>query len=485
MASRHPPGLYALFFTEMWERASYYGMRALLVLFLAASVAEGGMGLNDKTATAIYGIYTAAVYVASLPGGWIADRLLGMKNAVFYGGCIIAAGHFTLALPWNESFYAGLVLIVLGTGLLKPCISSLVGELYAGDAAARRDAAFSIYYIGINLGAVIGPLACGYLGESINWHYGFAAAGIGMVLGLVHFRLSGRKHLAGVGNFIAPASGTIFRRHWLCVGMAVALACLFAAAAITGNITLDPVTVAANGSYCIAALTALYFAYIYFAGGISPAEKRRMQAAIALFAASALFWAGFEQAGSSFNLFAARHTDRLLLGWEMPASWLLSVNPVFIILLAPFFAALWVRLGMRNLDPSSPAKFALALLLLGAGFGIMALAAGFVAQGEKVLPLWLILTYLLHSMGELCLSPVGLSLATRLAPKGFAAQMMGLWFMSLAVGNLIAGLIAGRIGQEDISQMPALFMQLLLACCAMGLVLFALRKPLAKRMDGV
>lgn len=484
MANRHPRGLYTLFFTEMWERASYYGMRALLVLFLTASITEGGMGLNDKTAAAIYGIYTAAVYVASLPGGWIADRLLGMKNAVFYGGCIIAAGHFTLAFPWTESFYIGLMLIVLGTGLLKPCISSLVGELYAYDTIAQRDAAFSIYYMGINLGAIIGPLTCGYLGETISWHYGFAAAGVGMVFGLAHFRFSGR-YLAAIGNPAIPKSRATYHRSWLFAGMAIAIACAFTLAAITGGIAIDPVALAANGSLFIASLSVLYFGYIYFAGGISALEKRRMQAAGVLFAAAALFWAGFEQAGSSFNLFAARYTDREMLGWEMPASWLQSVNPVLIILLAPFFAALWVRLGASNLDPSSPLKFAFALLSLGAGFGVMALAADFVVQGEKVLPTWLILTYLLHTMGELCLSPIGLSLVTRLAPRRFTAQMMGLWFMSSAVGNLMAGLIAGKMGQEEIDQMPALFLQMLVACSAAALLLFALGKPLQRRMEGV
>lgn len=484
MANRHPPGLYTLFFAEMWERASYYGMRALLVLFLTASISEGGMGLNDKPAAAIYGIYTAAVYVASLPGGWIADRLLGMKNAVFYGGCIIAAGHFTLALPWNESFYTGLLLIVLGTGLLKPCISSLVGELYAHDTIARRDAAFSIYYMGINIGAIIGPLACGYLGEAINWHYGFAAAGVGMVLGLLHFRLSG-THLAAIGNVSIPASYTSYRRNCLFTGMAIAAACTFTMAAILGVIHIDPAAIAAMGSLFIAALAILYFGYIYLVGGISPIEKRRMQAAAVLFAAAALFWAGFEQAGSSFNLFAARYTDREIFGWEMPASWMQSVNPLLIILLAPFFAALWMRLGARNLDPSSPLKFAIALLLLGAGFGVMAMAAYFVVQGDKVLPLWLIMTYLLHTMGELCLSPIGLSLVTRLAPRGFTAQMMGLWFMSSAIGNLMAGLIAGKMGQEDIHQMPALFLQMLLACAIVALALFALRKPMRRWMENV
>lgn len=484
---KHPRGLYTLFFTEMWERASYYGMRALLVLFLAAPVSTGGMGLDDRTAAAIYGIYTAAVYLFAMPGGWISDRLLGMKNAVFYGGCIIAAGHFSMALPWDETFYTGLVLIVLGTGLLKPCISSLVGELYKGDTGARRDAGFSIYYMGINLGAIMGPIICGQLGEKVNWHYGFAAAGVGMVIGLIQFRISSRKHLSGAGDFAAPdrddtAARAKIRRGWMWVGLFTLGLAIFTGAALLGHIILDPFAIAANGSIVLAAIAAAYFCYIYFGGGISDGEKNRMKAAGALFGVAALFWAGFEQAGSSFNLFAHRYTDRTILGWEMPASWLQATNALFIVTLAPFFAAMWVKLGIRNLDPSSPVKFAIAVILLGLGFGVMALAAELVVQGNSVLPTWLVLTYLLHTMGELCLSPIGLSLVTKLAPRRFDAQMMGLWFMSTAIGNLMAGVLAGRMGHADLAHMPATFTQLLLICCGTGVALILLRKPIRRWM---
>jgi POT family proton-dependent oligopeptide transporter len=481
--NRHPRGLYTLFFTEMWERASYYGMRALLVLFLASPVAAGGMGLDDKTAAAIYGIYTAAVYLFALPGGWVADRLLGMKKAVFYGGCIIAAGHFTLALPWTLSFYIGLVFIVLGTGLLKPCISGLVGELYADDTGTRRDAAFSIYYMGINLGAILGPLVCGWLGENINWHYGFAAAGIGMTIGLIQFTLSSRKHLSQVGGVACPT--TACRKYWYIVISCMIPATVLIATVAAGYLPIDPFAIAAHGSIFIALLAAMYFSYVYMYGGISQIEKNRMKAFGVLFFASALFWAGFEQAGSSFNLFALRYTDRIALGYEIPASWLQSVNALFIIVLAPLFAAMWVRLGMRNLDPSSPTKFAIGIVLLGIGFGIMALAATFVLEHGSVLPTWLVLTYLFHTMGELCISPIGLSLVTKLAPRNYASQMMGLWFVSFSIGNLLAGVLAGHVGGSNIEQMPSAFGQLFWLCLTSAVILFISRKPLQRWMQGV
>lgn len=483
----HPRGLPVLFFTEMWERASYYGMRALLVLFLAATVAEGGMGLDDKTAAAIYGVYTASVYLAAMPGGWIADRLLGMKNAVFYGGCVIALGHFCLAIPSERCFYLGLILIVLGTGLLKPCISTLVGELYRDLPGAKRDAGFSIYYMGINIGAIVGSLVCGYLGK-INWHYGFAAAGVGMVLGLIQFKLSGHT-LEEVGNRPLHATGSpealANRKGWLRVWAGLLVFCAFAGLSLFGVLPFHIVSFAEYGSIFIAALAIGYFCYIYFTGGLDQMEKDRMKAVAVLAVVAMLFWAGFEQAGSSFNLFAERFTERRLFGYEFPAAWFQSVNAFFVITLAPLFAWLWVRLAARNLDPSSPVKFAFAMVLLGLGFGAMALAAEIVVAGNKALPYWLILTYLLHTMGELCLSPIGLSLVTKLAPRHFTAQMMGLWFMSSAMGNLLAGLAAGHLGGENLAELPRLFTQMLLVFGGTGAILFFFRDKLKRWMAGV
>ncbi len=491
---KHPRGLMTLFFTEMWERASYYGMRAILVLFLTAAVAEGGLGIDDKTAGAIYGLYTAAVYLFALPGAWIADRLLGLQRSVYYGGIIIAAGHFSMALPWTESFFFGLVLIVLGTGLLKPTVSSIVGELYKDDHGARRDAGFSIYYMGINMGAVIGPLVCGWLGEQVNWHYGFAASGIGMVLGVVQYRLSLAK-LEGAGEYIPPAEDdhatrTFNRKAWWGVGILTGGLLAYCGAVMGGALSVDPVALAANGSVIIATLAIVYFAYIYLRGNITDVEKKRLWAAAILYLFNALFWAGFEQTGSSFNLFAERYTDRTLFDFEVPASWLQAVNPIYIILLAPLFAGLWVRLGAKNLDPSSPAKFGLGLLGLGLGFGVMAIAAGLVAEGQQVLPTWLLMTYLLHTMGELCLSPIGLSLTTKLAPKRFTAQMMGLFFMSSSIGNLFAGLLAGELSgghgsETNVADMPNMFWMIMGFCLVCSLFLFAIRKPISRLMGGV
>lgn len=477
MTSRHPRGLYTLFFTEMWERASFYGMRALLVLFLTAPLATGGMELSDRHATAIYGLYTAAVYVFSMPGAWVTDRLLGLKNAVFYGGIIITLGHFCLAFPSAAAFYFGLVLIVLGTGLLKPAASTLVGELYTKNDDAGRDAAYSIYYMGINLGAIIGPFVCGFLGENINWHYGFAAAGIGMMLGVVQFGLSSRKHLGLVGNI--PVSRE--RKDMRLAFTGGLLLTLFLCAVFTGLITLNPITLITKASVTLFVLTLVIIAYIY-RSGISGQEQNHLKAALVLFLAGSLFWAGFEQAGSSFNLFAERYTNRQIDAFEMPASWLLSVNSMFIILLAPFFASLWIRLGMKGLNPSAPVKFGLSLIQVGLGFGVMAWAASFAVTGEKVLPTWLILTYLLHTTAELCLSPIALSIASKLAPPRFKTQMMGVWFLFIALGNLLAGILAGWLGEADLTHMPVIFAKLLAMLAMAGFLLIALRKPIARWM---
>jgi proton-dependent oligopeptide transporter, POT family len=486
-AARHPRGLYTLFFTELWERFSYYGMRAILVLFMAAQVESGGMGLDDPTATAIYGLYTAAVYLFALPGGWMADRLLGAQQAVWYGGIIIAAGHFTMAIPSDATFYVGLVLIVLGTGLLKPNISAIVGELYP-EGGARRDAGFSLFYMGINIGAFLGPLICGYLGEKVNWHYGFAAAGVGMVFGLIQYRLSAR-HLGECGRRPTAYSADPVvdagkrRKAWLVVGAVVAALMLVVASGVLGWLHLDPRSLAQGGTVVIVLVAVAFLAGLVLFGGLSRDEKQRIGVIAILFVGAAMFWSGFEQAGSSLNLFAERHTDRMLFGFTVPASWLQSINPLFIITLAPFFAWLWVWLAQRNLDPSIPAKFALGLIQLGLGFGVMALAASFVVAGETVLPTWLIFTYLLHTTGELCLSPVGLSAITKLAPRRYVGQLMGIWFIGAALGNLVAGLLAGRFDPRAIEQMPGLFTQILISTAGLGVLLLLFLRPI-RRLSG-
>jgi POT family proton-dependent oligopeptide transporter len=457
----HPRGLATLFFTEFWERFSYYGMRALLVLFMVASIETGGLGLDDKSATAIYGLYTMFVYLLALPGGWLADRFFGLQKAVWYGGIIIACGHFAMAIPTQEFFFIGLILIVIGTGLLKPNISSIVGGLYKDDEPARRDAGFSVFYMGINLGAFIAPLITGYLGESVNWHYGFAAAGFGMLLGVIQYRASS-KYLGDIGlkpeGFDPASEKQIAFRKKVKLGIFAFLIGLVLLVLLTtlGYIDVDVVSVANVASYVVAATLVLFFVAIFLFAGLNKDEKKKIGAIAILLVFSSIFWSGFEQAGSSLNLFASRYTDRMIGDWLMPASALQSANPMFIIILSPVFGWLWIQLAKRNLNPSIPLKFTFGLIFLGLGFAVMIGAAFLVVSSDTVLPTWLLITYLLHTTGELFLSPVGLSAVTKLAPKRLVGQMMGAWFMSVAFGNLIAGLVAGEFDEKAIEANPSL-----------------------------
>ncbi len=485
----HPRGLYTLFFTEMWERFSYYGMRALLVLFMVDAVESGGLGFDDATATAIYGLYTAAVYLVALPGGWIADRLIGAQKAVWFGGIVIMSGHFVLAIPSIHAFFLGLVLVVLGTGLLKPNISAIVAELYP-EGGARRDAGFTIFYMGINVGAALGPLICSTLGENYSWHYGFAAAGVGMLLGLIQFRMTssylGDRGVRPVahhkGMTIDPAT---HRKHWQSMWVGVAVIAIVVGLGLTGAITFDPVKMAAWSTGLILGMATLYFLYMFLFAGLDHQEKKRTFVILVLFLAAAIFWSGFEQAGSTLNLFAKRYTDRVIdmFNYEIAAGWFQSFNAVFIIVFAPMFASMWVALARRNLDPSIPVKFALGLIILGIGFAVMIFAARLVADGGLAAPTWLVTTYLLHTFGELCLSPVGLSSVTKLAPKRFVGQMMGIWFLGASLGNLIAGLAAGRFRADAVDQMPDLYLQIVLITIGSGLLLLVFSKPI-KRMIG-
>ena len=495
-SSRHPPGLYTLFFTEMWERLSYYGMRALLVLFMTDSV-RGGMGLSDKTAASIYGLYTAGVYLAALPGGWIADRLIGAQKAVWYGGLLIAAGHFTLAFPRTETFFGGLILVVLGTGLLKPNISAMVGELYP-EGGARRDAGFSIFYMGINVGAFIGPFACGTLGENYNWHYGFGAAGIGMVLGLAQYRLL-QKNL-GVAGARPGHGGPLSKKERIVSVAGAVILGLVIMLGFARVIRFDPVALASGTAAALVGVAILFFGIVLFFDNLDRPEKLRVGVIIIICAAAALFWAGYEQAGSSFNLFAERYTRRALphemmprilqtvvqkMRDEIPTSWFQSLSPIFVIAFAPVFAALWVRLAKRHLDPSLPMKFAFGLILLALGFLVMAGAAVFVARGQKVAPTWLTMTYLLHVFGELCVSPVGLSSVTKLAPKKLVGQMMGGWFLATSLGNLIAGRLAGEFDPNALGRMSGQFLRMVLLPAGVAVVIIAFSRPIRKMMGGV
>ena len=491
----HPRGLSTLFFTEMWERFSYYGMRALLILFMTAATtnvitdADGtvlrenaGMGLDVATAAAIYGLYTALVYILALPGGWVADNLWGQRKAVFVGGCTIALGHFTMAVPSDFTFFLGLVLIICGTGLLKPNVSTVVGELYP-EGGARRDAGFSIFYMGINLGAWLGPLVTGFLGEGYNWHWGFGAAGIGMVLGLIQYRM-GADYLGTAGLLKSDASAEeIARKSRIFFGSffgVIAATVLLGYLVSVGTIDLTITEIAEYLGVAVLIMVAGYFIYVWTLGGHTVDENRKMGVIFWLFLMIAVFWSGFEQAGSSLNLFGQDLTNRAVLGWEVPASWLQSINPLFIITLAPVFGSLWVWLERRNANPSIPMKAGLGLLGLGMGFFVLSWGAANATPDSLVSPSWLIVTYFLHTCGELAISPIGLSAITKLSPERRVGQMMGIWFVGAALGNLFAGLVAGRL--ENLAYVD-LFQNIAMIVGAVG-IMAVLVSPVFKKLQG-
>ena len=483
----HPRGLSTLFFTEMWEGFSYYGIRPLLVLYMAAAIMDGGFGFDRQTASAIVGIYAACVYLASLPGGWVADRWLGLRRAIWYGGILIALGHLCIALSAvfaKTTFFLGLIFIVLGTGLLKPNISAIVGDLYP-EGGSRRDAGFSIFYMGINIGALIAPLVTGFLGERVGWHYGFGAAGVGMLAGLLTFRAMAPNTLGTLG---LEASGTPQEqsRVKMIVFGAVALVGLVVLLASIGVFQINAVAVAERMSIVMLTMAAAYFAYLFFLGGLTTDEKKRVAVIVVLFLFATIFWSAFEQAPTSLNLFAADFTNRVIFGWEVPILWLQAVNSLFVILLAPVFAAVWIALGKRKRDPSSPAKFAFGLLFAGLGFLIMVAAANKVIESGaavRVSMMWLTVCYFLLTLGELALSPVGLSSMTKLAPRKFVGQMMGVWFMAAALGNLIAGLVGGHVDPENLQEMPALFQRTAFSLFIAAAVLAAMIIPIRRMMS--
>ncbi|MGH8372814.1 MAG: peptide MFS transporter [Gammaproteobacteria bacterium] len=486
----HPVGLYTLFFTEMWERASYYGTRALLVLFLVDTVARGrgGLGMNIADATAIYGIYTGCVYLMTLAGGWIADRLLGQQRSVWHGGILIALGNYILAIPGGAALtYIGLTVVALGTGLLKPNISAIVGQLYP-EGGARRDAGFSIFYSGINLGALFGPLIAAFIGERYNWHYGFLVAALGMTLGLVQYRLT-LRFLGEHGKYPHPdtdpqrvARGK--RRGWISVGVGLVIVALTGVLLHDGVLHFEMVSLARSMSVIILVVAILFFAAVLVFGKLSTLEKKRVIVIFLLFIAAAAFWSGFEQAGSSLNIFAETYTNRAVGTFMIPAGWFQSVEPLFVIVLSPIFGAFWVNLARRHLNPSIPGKFALGLIFLAISFLIMAGAADIVVHGSKALPVWLVMCYLFQTFGELCLSPVGLSSVTKLAPPRYLSQMMGTWFMADALGSVLAGLAAGRFDPKDVHEMPSLFMQVVYITLGLGILFVIFSRPIRKHLIG-
>ena len=490
----HPRGLATLFFTEMWERFTFYGMRSLLVLFMTASVIGGnpGLGLTEGEANAIYGLYLSCVYLFSLPGGWVADRLTGQRTAVIAGGVIIALGNFMLAIGDRTLFFLGLVVIVLGVGLLKPNISAMVGKLYDGLPSGQRDAGFSIFYMGINVGAVMAPLLVGTIGEKISWQVGFAGAGILMLLGLVQFHVM-RSTLPPTADDSSAKTPDERRKAWTALFIGLGLFAALIASAALGAFSLEPVAIAEKVGVAIVIIAALFFGYVFLFGKLTSDEAKRVSVILVLFFGAATFFMGFELAGSTFNLFARDFTDRTAFGsffsdGQHPASWYQSLNPLFVVAFSPVFAALWVQLGRRNMEPSIPAKFALGLIQMGLGFVVIAYAAHVVVtggDGTKVLPVWLLLTYLLHTFGELCLSPIGLSAVTKLAPPRFVSQMMGTWFAGTALGNLLSGLIAGHLGADDIASAPYRYMMIFALALTLGLLMAIMVKPIKRLMGNV
>ena len=492
----HPRGLSTLFFTEMWERFSYYGMRGFLILYMTADVQKGGLGLSAATAAPIYGTYTAMVYLMSLPGGWIADRLIGQRRAVLIGGILIACGHYSLAAPAAAAFYLGLALIVLGTGLLKPNISVMVGQLY-DESDTRRDAAFSVFYMGINLGAFFGPLITGYLAQddgfrgwlsaqgmdpNASWHWGFGAAGVGMTLGLLQYVLGGRAlgsaGLHPVSSGSAENDARFTRRATGWIGLGLAALTIVGVAAASGTL---PVTAAGINLYAgyLQVLVAIpFFGWLLLDSRWTRNERIRLYCIVVFFLAAAIFWSVFDQAGSTLNLFADRSTRTEVLGYAFPSSWFQSLNPLFIFAMAPAFAWMWIRLGRRQ--PSTAVKFSIGLLGVGIGFLLLVPAARLAETGERVSVLWLTAAYFIHTSAELCLSPVGLSAMTRLAPVRIVSLMMGVWFLGVSVGNYIGGNLAGFY---ETWPLPSLFTAVGLFGVGAGVVMLAIAGPIKRMMN--
>jgi proton-dependent oligopeptide transporter, POT family len=439
LGKEQPDGLYLLFSVEMWERFSYYGMRALLVLYLV-----GSLGWNKERAYNLYGNYTMLVYLTPLIGGYLADRFIGTHRSMVIGAALITIGHFTLALPSENAFFIGLGLIIIGTGFFKSNVSTMVGQLYS-ENDRRRDAGFTVFYMGINMGAFIGQIVCGSLAEDprLGWHYGFGAAGVGMTLGLLAYLRNKRNVLGDIGE---RPSGRAKRNT--------------------------------DGTQPTAT-------------PLSREERHGVAAIFILLVFNVFFWLAFEQAGSTMNSFASERTDRVVLGYTVPAAWFQSINPLVIILFAPVFARLWSWLSKKGLEPSTPVKMALALCLLGLGFVFMIFAASNSDGGLKVSPLWLIAAYSFHTFGELCLSPVGLSMVTKLAPLRFASLLMGSWFLSSAIAHKLGGTIAASVERIERGEVFHLlggqadfFLIFVVTSGVGGVLLFAMSPIVKKLMHG-
>ena len=470
----HPKGLITLFLTEMWERMSFYGMRGLLVLFMTREITDGGMNLSAPEAMAIYGIYGASVYFLCVPGGWIADKIFGAQRTVLYGAIIITLGHYILAIPYEKTFFLGLVFVSIGTGLLKPNISTIVGELYKpGDI--RIDSGYTIFYMSINIGSMLGFLVCGYLGEKVGWHWGFGAAGVGMTFGVLQYIFTS-KNLGESGKYPNLTSSEDGLKYLNTLKYSILAISFIVVTGLVGLWSVDAELLNQLAVYLILIVAASYFIYLFFFADLNQKEKNNMKLLLLLFFGSVLFWAGFDQGGSSLNLFAKDYTDLYIFGWEMPATFLQVANPLMVVIFAPFFAAFWITLAKRNLDPDTPQKFAIGCFLMAIGFLVMIFGVEAAMQNEKAGIQFLLITYLFHTLGELCLSPVGLSATAKYSPIKYRGQMMGIWFLSSSLAAGLAGLLASKSFESGISSIPELFNQIILALCVVGIILLISNK---------
>ena len=488
----HPTGLWVLFITEMWERFSYYGMRALLVFYLTAKIDADNPGLGWSTdgAGKLYGLYTMSVYLTPVVGGWLADRFLGTHRSMMVGGWIIAAGHFTLALTellghgtaGTATFMLGLFLIVIGTGFFKPCVSVMVGQLYSEDDP-RRDSAFTIFYMGINVGAFMSGIGAGTLGEKVGWHWGFGSAGVGMVLGLLIYQFLRPRYLGAIG--LSPKEA-LAHREASTAAEPEELVCKKC------HLMLGELPEGEKCPDCGDTERTMMKTSELISRPMSRVNWQRMGVILVLAVFVIFFWAAFEQAGSSMNVFAKESTDRFVFGFEFPATWYQSVNPAVIVLFAPVFAWLWTWLDARKLHPRTPTKFGLGLILLATGFVFMVIAGLKVQDGGKAAAYWLLLAYTFHTFGELCLSPVGLSMVTKLAPIKIRSLMMGVWFTSNAISNLVAGLLFAYSAKIEQGMMFTLlggkadfYLVLVLAPLAAGVIVLLLSPTLKRWMHGL
>ncbi|MET7288513.1 oligopeptide:H+ symporter [Streptomyces sp. NPDC005573] len=477
----HPRGLATLFLTEMWERFSYYGMRALLPLYL---VAPGGLHLNAGTATAIYSVYVSLVYLLAMPGGWIADRFLGPRKTVAVAGAIIMIGHLCLAVPFSASFYVGLILVAIGSGLLKANISTMVGHLYKGADDPRRDGGFTLFYVGINVGAFAAPLVIGTVGENVNWHLGFALAAVGMALGLGQFLLGGH-HLSEKSNEVptplSAAEKTATLRKGL-IWLAIA-AVFYGIVGGTGHFTLNwaliPLTIIGL------VIPILVIVRIRRDKDLDDAERSKVSAYVWFFAAAAIFWMIYDQGGSTLSIFADESAKNTIAGWGFPVSWYQSVNPIMIMALAPVFAWLWLWLNRRGQEPSTIVKFSAGLVLVGASFFLFLAPLSIAQGGHKAAAMWLVAIYFIQTVGELTLSPVGLSVTTKMAPRKYASQMMGVWFLAVTAGDSVTALLSNpAVGGVNLDKMGFVALEGVLAVLA-GVAVWVYRNKVKALMGSV